>query len=95
MYTVSAINALFLVYCWINMRLFKPYSTNQFTTIPNQSTTHNLVWDEGAPKNTFVLSPHTRRSVPGSKYVKLTKNDVKLKILLVLLSMSKSLSLKA
>ena len=55
-------HAIFLVHCWVNMR---PYSTNQLTTIfqsINQPQT--LVGGEGAPKNTFALSPHVCRSVP-------------------------------
>ena len=59
MYIVRTMLAIFFVHCWVNMKPLNHHSTNQLTAmLQSINQPQFLVWGEGAPQNTFALSPH-------------------------------------
>ena len=56
-------HVIFVVNCWVDMKLLNRTQPTNLQRCSNQSTTI-LGWGERAPKNTFAPSPHICRSVP-------------------------------
>ena len=56
-------HVIFVVNCWVDMKLLNRTQPTNLQRCSNQSTTI-LAWGERANKNTFAPSPHIRRSVP-------------------------------
>ena len=69
MYTVCTMHAIFVVHCRVNMKPLNHTLLTNLQLCSDQSINQSqfLVWDEGAPKNTFARSPYVYRSVPAFK----------------------------